>query len=111
MRTVFPEIETFGVKGPWGTEASRAENLLFFLGPALPRMREPGFEARVARLAEQGRVPYQALPLLHTRVEEGWSGGLVLTDDYAPYDLLIGREAAAGPFGGSGNSSAGAAPN
>jgi hypothetical protein len=26
------------------------------------------------------------------RAISDWSGGFVLTDDYAPYDLLIGRE-------------------
>ncbi len=108
LRTVFPQVEAFGVKGPWGGSNNRAENLLFFAGPSLESMRQPGFLDEVARLTQQRRLPYEARHLLEKRLDRDWSGGLVLTDDYAPYDLLIGREGARTPLGGRGNSSAGA---
>lgn len=108
LRTVFPQVEAFGVKGPWGGSDSRAQNLLFFAGPSADTMRQPGFLDDVTRLTQQRRLPYEARHLLEARLDQDLSGGLVLTDDYAPYDLLIGREGAQTPFGGRGNSSAGA---
>lgn len=111
LQTVFPQVESFGVKGPWGGSDSRAENLLFFAGPSLETMRQPGFLDDVTRLTQQGRLPYEARHLLETRLDRHWAGGIVLTDDYAPYDLLIGREGIQTPFGGRGNSSAGASQN
>jgi hypothetical protein len=44
----------------------------------------------VNRLVEQQRLPFEAIALLTTNRTQPWEAGLVLTDDYAPYDLLIG---------------------
>jgi hypothetical protein len=41
-------------------------------------------------LVEQQRLPFEAIALLETYRTQPWEVGLVLTDDYAPYDLLIG---------------------
>ncbi len=49
------------------------------------------FVNRVSALAAEGRLPMEALALLSTRKTGAWPAGLALTDDYAPYDLLIGR--------------------
>lgn len=38
------------------------------------------------------QVPMAAIALLNTRRTEPWPTGVELTDDFAPYDLLIGRE-------------------
>lgn len=107
MRTAFSRIEAYGVKGPWAGGDSKAENLLFFAGPAVEHMQEPAFSRQVSRLVEQGKLPQEALALLDTRLDREWDGGLVLTDDFAPYDLLIGRETPHAPFGGRDNPSAG----
>ncbi len=38
------------------------------------------------------QVPMAAIALLNTRRTEPWPTGVELTDDFVPYDLLIGRE-------------------
>lgn len=91
LHTVFPAIESFGVKGPWRTKPQGAQNLLFFAGAPLERMTFEQFVNRVGVLAADGRLPMEALALLSTRKTGTWPAGLALTDDYAPYDLLIGR--------------------
>ena len=91
MKQSFPVIETYAVKGPWPSK-SRAENLLFFAGEPVEHNTESDFAAKVAVLVERQRLPSEAIALLSTRRMEPWESGAVLTDDYAPYDLLIGME-------------------
>jgi hypothetical protein len=94
MKTVFPVIEAYGVKGPWKTvRQSKAENLVFFAGVPVERITHAGFSAKVEFLVGQRRLPVELHELIRTRIDEDWPPGVVLTDDYAPYDLLIGREA------------------
>ena len=107
MKTVFPTIESFGVRGPWGGNESRAENLLFFAGETVEQLAWPEFRARVRGLTESARLPAEAISLLASRRSQAWPSGLVLTDDYAPYDILIGHEAPPAPFGGTSNTSVG----
>lgn len=91
MKQSFPVIETYAVKGPWPSK-SNAENLLFFAGEPVEHTTEFDFAAKVAALVERQRLPSEAIALLSTRRTEPWESGAVLTDDYAPYDLLIGTE-------------------
>jgi spermidine synthase len=91
MKQSFPAIETYAVKGPWPSK-SHAENLLFFGGEPVEHSTEFEFAAKVAALVERQRLPTQAIALLSTRHPDPWQAGTVLTDDYAPYDLLIGSE-------------------
>ena len=92
LRTVFPYIESFGVQGPWrtGSQKTQPENLIFFTGFPVARMRQPEFAARVSELVAQRRLPVQLPELLATRREREWPRGVVLTDDYAPFDILMG---------------------
>lgn len=92
LRTVFPIIESFGVKGPWDTNQAKAENLLFFAGSPVALTRESLFEDRVRELITHNRLPSEASGLLAARIHQEWPQGQILTDDYAPYDLLVGRE-------------------
>jgi IS1 family transposase len=46
--------------------------------------------ANVNKLVEQQRLPFEAIALLGTQRTQPWEAGVVLTDNYAPYDLLIG---------------------
>ena len=92
LRSVFPVIESFGVKGSLKTKTAESENLIFFAGPRADVMTRPEFLSRVAELAAHRRLPVEALNLLDARHQKDWRGGVVLTDDYAPFDLLIGRE-------------------
>jgi spermidine synthase len=94
MRTVFPVIESYGVKGPWKTvRQSKAENLIFFAGAPVGRTRPADFTGKVEALLAQRRLPLELHELMKTRIEQEWPAGVVLTDDYAPYDLLISRGA------------------
>ncbi|HYM38363.1 MAG TPA: fused MFS/spermidine synthase [Nitrospiraceae bacterium] len=98
LKTVFPTIQSYGVKGPWKTvQQSKAENLIFFAGAPVDTMTPADFSTKVEALLAQNRLPVEARELLATRIEQDWPAGVVLTDDYAPYDLLIGRGAEPAP--------------
>jgi hypothetical protein len=47
-------------------------------------------------LIEQRKLPGEVASLLRDRVAQPWQPGLILTDDYAPFDLLMGRDEPAG---------------
>ena len=95
LHTMFPLIESFGVKGPWRTaNHPEAENLIFFAGHSVGDMATPAFSKRMSDLIAQHRLPKRVPELLISRRVSEWPRGLVLTDDYVPYDLLIGREKA-----------------
>jgi predicted O-methyltransferase YrrM len=91
MKRYFPVIETYAVKGPWPS-SSQAENLLFFAGRPIEQHGMPELVGRIAALVGRERLPAEAIALLATRRTEPWKAGTVLTDDYAPYDLLIGAD-------------------
>lgn len=91
MRTSFPLIESFAVKGSKG-----ADNLIFFAGASAATVRRPEFHDRINRLIAARRMPAETAALLATRREETWPDSVVLTDDYAPFDLLMGRGEAEG---------------
>ncbi|WP_455389373.1 spermidine synthase, partial [Petrachloros mirabilis] len=90
MRQSFPTIESFAVKGPWKSVPSKSENLIFFAGAPLAQYSTSDFVAKVVPLVERQRLPFEVIGLLKTHRTEAWKPGVVLTDDYAPYDLLIG---------------------
>lgn len=90
MRQSFNEIESFAVKGPWKSSQSRSENLIFFAGAPLGKYDQSEFVSRVAPLVEQQRLPVESISLLYTHRDAAWEPGVVLSDNYAPYDLLIG---------------------
>ncbi len=91
MRTSFPIIESFAVKGSKG-----ADNLIFFAGDPAAAVRRPEFHDRISRLIAARRMPAETAALLATRREDTWPDSVVLTDDYAPFDLLMGRGEAEG---------------
>ena len=91
MRTSFPIIESFAVKGSKG-----ADNLIFFAGAPAATVRRPEFHDKINRLTAARRMPAETAALLATRREETWPDSVVLTDDYAPFDLLMGRSDAEG---------------
>jgi len=90
MTRSFPHVESFAVKGPWKSAQTRSENLIFFAGAPLEQHAFPTIVTNVNRLVEQQRLPFEARALLGTHRSQPWEPGVVLTDDYAPYDLLIG---------------------
>lgn len=93
MQSEFPTIESYGVKGPWRSSTEpKAENLLFFAGPQVQEMGTQAFATKIEHFIKEKRLPYQALELLNSRVTTPWGQGLILTDNYAPYDLLVGHD-------------------
>jgi spermidine synthase len=96
LRTVFPTIESFSAKGPLKTKYPGAENVIIFTGASLSTIRQPEFLTSVERLVAQRRLPFELPLLLTTRREQGWPPGVVLTDDYAPFDLLMGSSETGG---------------
>lgn len=90
LRTIFPAIESFSAKGPLKTKYPGAENLIIFTGAPVTMVRQPEFSALVGGLVAQRRLPFELPALLATRREQDWPPGVVLTDDYAPFDLLMG---------------------
>jgi hypothetical protein len=93
LKTAFPTIEAFGVKGPWRAHQTTAENLIFFGGGPIDRMSYGDMVTRIQSQVEAHRLPPETTTLLATRRTQPWSPGLTLTDDYTPYDLLIGSHA------------------
>ena len=91
LKTVFPVFESYGVKGPWKTSNPEAQNFIFFAGRRAPSMTDPAFVQRVAQWMQERRLPPETLTLLASRRTADWPTGTVLTDDFAPFDLLIGH--------------------
>jgi hypothetical protein len=69
-----------------------AKNLIFFGGHAIEHESENGLAAKITDMAMNQRLPMETIALLSTRRTEPWPPGVVLSDDFAPYDLLLGRE-------------------
>lgn len=92
MKRAFPVIETFAVKGPWRSGQTKAENLIFFGGRPIEQGSSEGLATKVAEMAMNQQLPKEAIALMSARRAEPWAPGFELTDDFAPYDLLIGRE-------------------
>lgn len=90
LRTSFPDVETFEVKGPWRTKSPGAENLIFLAGSPITEISHERYIALVETLVAARRLPPEAISLLSTRRAQAWPAGLTLTDDFAPYDLLVG---------------------
>ena len=90
LKTSFPLVETYAVKGPWRTRNTGAENLIFLAGGPVEKIPFARFVTLVESLAADRRLPPEAISLLATRRTDAWPPGLILTDDFAPYDLLVG---------------------
>jgi len=92
MRGEFPAIETFAVKGPWKSGQNKAENLIFFAGSPVTDLGYEAFIEKVTGMAMNQQLPSEAVALLNTHRTNPWPMGFELTDDFAPYDVLIGRD-------------------
>ncbi len=92
LRTSFPTVESFAVKGPWRAHQTTAENLIFLGGSPIDTMSYDQIVSRIQTQVEARRLPPEATTLLATRRAKPWPTGLILTDDYTPYDLLVGSQ-------------------
>lgn len=92
MKRSFPVLQTFAVEGPWKTGMTQAKNLIFFGGRPIETGSVDQIVAQVTETAMDQQIPTEAIALLHSHRTEPWPPGVELTDDFAPYDLLIGGE-------------------
>ncbi|MDF0665191.1 MAG: fused MFS/spermidine synthase [Nitrospira sp.] len=92
MKQAFPVLTTFAVEGPWKTGMTPAKNLIFFGGRLIEHESPDSLMAKITDMATNRRLPMETIALLNTRRTEPWPPGVVLSDDFAPYDLLLGRE-------------------
>jgi hypothetical protein len=92
MKRAFPVLQSFAVEGPWKTGMTQAKNIIFFGGGPIETGSPERMIERVTQMAVNRQVPMEAIALLNTRRTEPWPPGVELSDDFAPYDLLIGRE-------------------
>lgn len=92
MRGEFPVIETFAVKGPWKSGQTKAENLIFFAGSPVTEHGHEAFIAKVTAMAMNRQLPSEVVALLGSHRTDPWPMGFELTDDFAPYDVLTGRD-------------------
>ena len=92
IKSVFPLVEAYAVKSPFKQSSPGAANLLFFAGAPVTRMSRADFLDQVTGLIEQRKLPVEVAPLLQERVSQPWPSSTVFTDDFAPFDLLMGRD-------------------
>jgi spermidine synthase len=92
MKQAFPVLMTFAVEGPWKTGMTPAKNLIFFGGRLIENESGDQIVSRITEMAANQRLPLDVIALLSTRRTDPWPSGVVLSDDFAPYDLLLGRE-------------------
>jgi hypothetical protein len=92
MKRAFPVIQTFPIEGPWKTDMSQARNLIFFGGRPIETLSADAIATKVTETAMSRKLPIETIALLSTRRMDPWPPGVELTDDFAPYDLLIGGE-------------------
>ncbi|MBL8039569.1 MAG: fused MFS/spermidine synthase, partial [Nitrospira sp.] len=92
MKQAFPVLESFAVEGPWKTGMSPAKNLVFFGGRFIEQASTSQTISKMTEAALNQRIPMETIALLNTRRTDPWPQGVVLSDDFAPYDLLLGRE-------------------
>jgi hypothetical protein len=71
---------------------SPAKNLVFFGGRFIEQASAEQTLSKITEAATKQRLPMETLALLATRRTDPWPPGVVLSDDFAPYDLLLGRE-------------------
>ncbi|MBX3349012.1 MAG: fused MFS/spermidine synthase [Nitrospira sp.] len=92
MKQAFPALESFAVEGPWKTGMSPAKNLVFFGGRFIEQASADQTLSKITEAAMKQQLPMETIALLNTRRTDPWPQGVVLSDDFAPYDLLLGRE-------------------
>ncbi len=91
MKTAFPYVETYRIPAPsWLRTRPGSANLVFFAGSApLDMVSEDVLRATIALLNE-GKMPPETLTFLREARQPAANPGLVLTDDFAPFNILRG---------------------
>ena len=55
-------------------------------------MKDTQFYNRLNDLVSSGQLPPEVFALMSTHREDTWDPGFVFTDNYAPFDLLMGSD-------------------
>ena len=91
MKTSFPHIETFSIPGPtWLRTKKGSANLIFFASSKPLNMRSPDFVNGAIELLNQGKMPHEVFAFLTSSGSPEWQPGQILTDDFSPFDILLG---------------------
>ncbi len=91
MKTSFPYVETFSIPGPsWLLTKQGATNLIFFASTHPIQLRSGEFVTVALDLLNDGKMPHEVLPFLNDAEDPQWKPGLILTDDFSPFDILQG---------------------
>ena len=91
MKTSFPHVESYSIPAPsWLRTKPGSANLIFFAGPGPLHMDSEAFSLATITLLNQGKMPPEVLSFLHSAKTPEWNPGLILTDDFSPFDILQG---------------------
>ncbi len=91
MMTSFPHVEAYRIPGPsWLRTKRGSANLLFFAGPGPFDMASEESAMAAIALLNQDKMPPEVLTFLRDAGQSAWNPGLVLTDDFAPFNILQG---------------------
>jgi len=91
MKTAFPHVESFSIPGPsWLRTKKGSANVIFFAASNPLNMRSPEFANATIELLNQGKMPHEVFAFLTSAESPHWQPGLILTDDFSPFDILLG---------------------
>lgn len=91
MKTSFPHVETYSIPAPtWLRTKPGSVNLIFFAGLRPLHMDSDEFALATMILLNQDKMPPEVLPFLNAAGAPAWNPGLILTDDFSPFDILQG---------------------
>ncbi|MDT7042652.1 fused MFS/spermidine synthase [Candidatus Nitronereus thalassa] len=91
MKTSFPHVETFSIPGPsWLRTDKGSANLIFFASTEPFDMRSQDFANTTIELLNQGKMPHEVFTFLDNSPSPQWDPGLILTDDFSPFNILLG---------------------
>jgi len=91
MKTSFPYVESFSIPGPeWLRTKKGSTNVIFFASSDPLNMRSPDFANATIALLNQGKMPHEVFTFLTSGESPQWKPGLILTDDFSPFNILLG---------------------
>ena len=91
MKTSFPYVESFSIPGPsWLRTKKGSTNVIFFASSNPLNMHSPDFVNATIGLLNQGKMPHEVFTFLTSAESPQWQPGLILTDDFSPFNILLG---------------------
>ncbi len=91
MQTSFPHVEAYRIPAPdWLRTKRGSVNLIFFAGHDPLNMTSGDVSRATIALLNRGKMPPEVLTFLRAANVSEWNPGLILTDDFAPFNILQG---------------------